>query len=169
MRTDSVAPFLAALLLSLTAPQAAAAAHSQQESAQRVPSDAELERSGAVIGRIDIDNENIFDLKNPKDDNWLFRLANRLHPVTRVSTISEQLLFHTGDRYSRHLLDESARILRANPYFYDASIRPVGYHDGNAKEVWGAGAARLGSLLRKRSGSTASPVRHPKNEGPGSA
>ncbi|MDE2052507.1 MAG: hypothetical protein KGJ72_15985, partial [Gammaproteobacteria bacterium] len=130
MRTDSLAPFLAALLLSLTAPQAGAAAHSQQESAQPVPSDAELERSGAVIGRIDIDNENIFDLKNPKDDNWLFRLANRLHPVTRVSTISEQILFHTGDRYSRHLLDESARILRANPYFYDASIQPVAYHDG---------------------------------------
>src|SRR6185312_6254389 len=129
MRTDSLAPFLAALLL-FTAPQAAAVTHSRHETAQRVPSDAELERSGAVVGRIEIDNKNTFDLEKPKDDNWLFRLADRLHPVTRVATIREQLLFQTGDRYSRHLLDESARILRANPYFYDASIQPIAYHDG---------------------------------------
>ncbi len=129
MRTDSLAPFLAALLL-LTAPQAAAAARSHAKTAHPIPSDAQLERLGAVVGRIEIDNENIFDLKNPKDDQWLFRIADRLHPVTRERTIREQLLFHTGERYSRHLLDESARILRANPYFYDASIRPVAYHDG---------------------------------------
>ncbi|HEX8755711.1 MAG TPA: hypothetical protein VF745_05205 [Steroidobacteraceae bacterium] len=130
MRTDSRAPFLAALLLLMTASPAAAAAYSHHPGAEPVPSDAQLERSGAVIGRIEIHNENIFDLSNPKDDNWLFRLADRLHPVTRERTISEQLLFHTGDRYSRHLLEESARILRGNPYFYDASIRPIAYHDG---------------------------------------
>jgi hypothetical protein len=141
MRTESLAPFLAALLL-LTAPQVAAAAHSHSKDAQPLPSDAELERSGAVIGHIEIRNENIFDLANPKDNNWFFRLANRLHPVTRVATIREQLLFQTGERYSRHLLDESARILRSNPYFYDASIRPVAYHDGKVdilvvtRDVW---------------------------------
>ncbi len=129
MRTDSLAPFLAALLL-LTAPYAAAAGHSRETATQTVPSDAQLERQGAVIGRIEINNENIFDLKNPKDDNWLFRLANRLHPLTRQHTIREQLLFRTGEKYSRHLLDESARILRANPYFYDASVEPIAYHDG---------------------------------------
>ena len=129
MRPDSFASFLAALLLFM-ASQAAAAAHSRDQAAPHIPSDAELERMGAIVGRIDIDNENIFDLSNPKDNNWLFRLANRLHPVTREGTISEQLLFHTGERYSRHLLDESARILRANPYFYDASIQPIAYHDG---------------------------------------
>jgi outer membrane translocation and assembly module TamA len=141
MRTDSLAPFLAALLL-LTAPRAAAAAHSRQQAAQPIPSDTELERAHAVIGRIEIHNENIFDLQNPKDDNWFFRLANRLHPVTRQQTIREQLLFHTGEPYSRHLLDESARILRANPYFYDASIRPIAYHHGKVdvlvvtRDVW---------------------------------
>ncbi|MGH8318446.1 MAG: hypothetical protein ACREUL_10755 [Steroidobacteraceae bacterium] len=141
MRTDSLAPLLAALLL-FTAPQAAAAAPSRQRAEQPIPSDAELERTGAVIGRIEIDNENIFDLNNPKDNNWFFRLADRLHPVTRVATIREQLLFHTGERFSRHLLAESARILRANPYFYDASIRPIAYHDGRVdilvltRDVW---------------------------------
>lgn len=142
MRTDSLAPFLAALLL-FAAPQVAAAAHSRQEvGPQPVPADAELERSGALVGHIEIDNENIFDLSNPEDNNWLFRLANRLHPVTRERTISDQLLFHTGERYSRHLLDESARILRSNPYFYDASIQPVAFHDGKVdirvvtRDVW---------------------------------
>src|SRR5487761_1313641 len=141
MRTDSLAPFLAALLL-LMAPQVVAAAHAHQKTAQPIPSDAELERARAVIGRIEVDNDNIFDLSDPKDNNWLFRLAGRLHPVTRVGAIREQLLFHTGQRYSRHLLDESARILRANPYFYDASIRPIAYHDGKVdirvltRDVW---------------------------------
>ena len=142
MRADSLAPFLAALLL-FTAPQVVAAAHSRsQASPQSIPSDAQLERMGAVIGHVQIDNENIFDLENPKDNNWLFRLADRLHPVTRQRTITDQLLFHPGDRYSRHLLDESARILRGNPYFYDASIVPVAYHDGKVdvlvmtRDVW---------------------------------
>ena len=144
MRTDSLAPFMAALLI-LSAPQIAAAAHSRQKSqkaTESIPSDKVLERSGAVIGRIYIHNENIFDLKNPKDDNWFFRLADRLHPVTRQETIREQLLFHPGEKYSRHLLDESARILRANPYFYDASVRPIAYHDGKVdilvvtRDVW---------------------------------
>jgi outer membrane translocation and assembly module TamA len=140
MRTDSLAPFLAALLL-LTVPQAAAAAHSRKVT-QAIPSDAELERAHAVIGDINVLNENIFDLANPKDDHRLFRLADRLHRVTRKRTITEQLLFHTGDPYSRHLLEESARILRANPYFYDASIQPVAYHDGKVdilvvtRDVW---------------------------------
>lgn len=107
-----------------------------------VPADAELERAGALIGRIEIDNGNIFDLRDRQDDNWLFRLTDRLHPVTRKSTIRQQLLFQGGDRYSGRLIDESARLLRRNPYFYDASVRPVRYHDGKVdvlvatRDVW---------------------------------
>jgi len=110
--------------------------------AQRLPSDAELERAHAVVGQVIVDNQNIFNLADPHDDNWLFRLADRLHPRTRAYIIREQLLFKPGDRYSRHALDESARILRALPYFYDASIRPVRYHDGKVdvlvttRDVW---------------------------------
>ncbi|MBV8909378.1 MAG: hypothetical protein JOZ89_01320 [Gammaproteobacteria bacterium] len=107
-----------------------------------VPSDAELEASGAVIGKIVFDNQNIFDLSNPQDDTWLFRLADRLHERTKVRTIRDQLLFRPGQRYSRRLLDESERILRANGYFYDAWIRTTGYRDGKVdlrvttKDVW---------------------------------
>src|SRR5690242_18331366 len=62
-----------------------------------VPTDEELEAAGAVIGKVVIDNQNIFDLDNPKDNTKLFRLADRLHPVTRASVIRRQLLFKPGE------------------------------------------------------------------------
>ncbi len=111
-------------------------------SAHALPSDAELKRLHAVFGRIEIQNTNVFNLKNPKDNKLLFRLADRLHRPTRRSLIRAQLLFHTGEPFSRHLMDESARILRADPYFYDATIQPVRYHDGrvdvrvHTRDVW---------------------------------
>jgi hypothetical protein len=107
-----------------------------------VPSDAELEADKAVIGTVMIDNQDIFNLQDPKDDTWLFRLANRLHIKTRASVIRAQLLFRPGERYSRRLLDETERILRADGYFYDAWIRVTAYHDGKVdvrvttKDVW---------------------------------
>lgn len=107
-----------------------------------LPSDADLERSAAVVGEIRIDNQDIFDTRDPHENKALFRLANRLHIETRPYVIRNQLLFRTGERYSRRLLDESARILRANRYFYDATVRPIAYHDGQVdievktRDVW---------------------------------
>ena len=149
----------AALLLVLMAPAAAYAADepaaAAKEAASRplplgvpppetpgIPTDQELEASGALIGEILIDNQNIFNLQDPKDNIPLFRLADRLHPRTRAGVIRNQLLFRSGDRYSRRLIDETERILRANEYFYDAWIRPVRYHDGKVdlrvttRDVW---------------------------------
>ena len=109
---------------------------------ERIPSDKDLETDGAVIGEIIIRNENIFDTADPKEDNWLFRLANKLHMKTRPWVIRGQLLFRTGDRYDRRLLDESERILRSNRYFYDAWILPIAFHDGRVdvevvtRDVW---------------------------------
>lgn len=107
-----------------------------------VPNDEKLVALGATIGQIRIVPENIFDLGDPREDNWLFRLANRLHIRTRPHVIAQQLLFHTGDRYDRRLLDESARILRSNKYLYDAWIQPVAFRDGKVdievrtRDVW---------------------------------
>jgi hypothetical protein len=107
-----------------------------------VPTDAQLEAAHALIGDILIDNQNIFDTTDPADDTKLFRLANHLHIRTRASVIRAQLLFKPGERFSRRLLDESERILRADGYFYDAWIRVVRYHDGKAdvrvttRDVW---------------------------------
>ena len=107
-----------------------------------VPSPEELEAAGAVIGEVLIDNQNIFNLEDPKDDNWLFRAADDLHPKTRADVIRHQLLFKPGDRYTRRLIDESERVLRADGYFYDAWIREVSYHDNQVdlrvttRDVW---------------------------------
>jgi hypothetical protein len=107
-----------------------------------LPSDATLEKEGAVIGEVLIDNQNIFNLDDPKDDNKIFRLADRLHIKTRAKVVRRQLLFKPGDRYSARLVAESERLLRSQTYFYDAWIRPVRYHDGlvdlkvTTKDVW---------------------------------
>ena len=124
--------------------------------ADQVPSDEELERSHAVIGKVIINNQNIFNLADPRENNWLFRLANRLHIRTRPSVIRSQLLFKPGDRYQRRLLDESERILRSVSYLYDAAIRPVSYHDGRVDvkvSTWDVWTLNL-SFNFSRSGGT---------------
>src|SRR5262245_22004736 len=95
-----------------------------------VPSFAELEAAGAVIGEIRIAAENIFDTNDPKEDHTLFRWANALHITTRPSVIRRALLFKPGDVVSVRVIDETERLLRANNYLYDVKFRPVAYHDG---------------------------------------
>ncbi len=89
-----------------------------------------LERSGAVIGKISIVNGSIFDLENPAEDKFLYRLANKLHITTRPPVIEQQLLFDTGEALSAQALQESERILRSNRYIRDAQIVPTGQVDG---------------------------------------
>ncbi|MBS0579564.1 MAG: hypothetical protein JSR36_09905 [Proteobacteria bacterium] len=107
-----------------------------------VPSEATLEAEHAVIGEVIIDNQDIFNTNDPKDDTALFRLADRLHVTTRPRVVRKQLLFKPGDPYSARLIRESERILRANSYFYDAWIRIVSYKDGKVnlrvttRDVW---------------------------------
>jgi len=106
------------------------------------PTPAELAVPGLVIGDITIDNQNIFDVRDPKEDRSLYRLANRLHIKTRPQVIRDQLLLRPGDPYSARLLEESERILRGARYLYDASVRAVAIHDGRVdvavttRDVW---------------------------------
>ncbi|HEY1312951.1 MAG TPA: BamA/TamA family outer membrane protein [Steroidobacteraceae bacterium] len=95
-----------------------------------LPSDAQLEAAGAVIGRIDIDTRNIFDESDARESNGLYQLANRLHIRSKRSSIKAQLLFASGDRYSARKLAETERTLRLLTYIYDARIVPVSYVDG---------------------------------------
>jgi len=107
-----------------------------------LPSDSELEAAGAVIGKVDIDIRNIFDERDPREVNGLFRLANRLHIRSKRSTIKAQLLFASGDRYLARKLAETERALRLLSYVYDARVVPVRYADGKVdvkvitKDVW---------------------------------
>ena len=89
-----------------------------------------LEQDAAIIGEITLEKRNVFDLSNPDENNWLYRLANRLHIVTQDKVITKQLLFRSGDTYSTRVIDESARVLRRNRYLFDAEIKPTRYEDG---------------------------------------
>jgi len=107
-----------------------------------LPSDAELEKSGARIGYIHLNARQLFDVEHDDQDSSLSRVANRLHITTREGTIEDQLLFKSGDVYRGTLLQESARILRDTRYLRDAQVRPVAYHDGvvdvevTTQDVW---------------------------------
>ncbi len=110
--------------------------------ADEPPDSNTLDQDAAVIGEITLERLTIFDLSNPDENNWLYRLANRLHIVTQDKVIRKQLLFRTGDAYSSRLIDESARILRQNRYLFDAEIRPTRYENGTVdltvvtRDVW---------------------------------
>jgi outer membrane protein assembly factor BamA len=95
-----------------------------------IPSFRELEAAGAVIGNIRINNQNIFDLDDPRENNALFRLANMLHIRTRPGVIRRSLLFNEGEPLSVRLIEESERLLRGNGFIYDVRIQPIAYHDG---------------------------------------
>jgi hypothetical protein len=98
--------------------------------------------AGKRIGAIHIVTENIFDPKRPGERRGLFRLVNRLHRTTRPEVIQHQLLFQSGDSFSPETVRESERMLRANRYLYEATIRPIA-EDGQkvdlevlTRDVW---------------------------------
>lgn len=97
---------------------------------------------GTVIREIHFQRDNVFDLDNPEENNWLYRLANRFHILTRETTLDRQLLFEEGEQFDGRLAAESERILRGNKYLYDASISPIINDDGSVdvtvqtRDVW---------------------------------
>jgi len=143
----------AALLLGLMAPFAIWAQDVKPPAAP-LPGWAELEAAGARIREIRISSGDIFDLTNPKEGKWFFRVANRLHIQTRPSVIERQLLFKPGDLVSVRVLEETERLLRSNRYLYDVHFRVIALHDGDVdievmtRDTWtldlGASASRSG-------------------------
>src|SRR2546428_13410175 len=145
-------------------PKAPPSAESVASSTGKIPSFAELEAAGAVIGEVRIDNRNIFDLEDPKENGVLYRAANFLHIQTRASVIRRQLLFKPGERVSVRLIEETERLMRSSRILYDISIAPVAYHDGvvdievRTRDTWTlepgvsasrqAGTNRRGATLR---------------------
>ncbi len=110
-----------------------------------------------VIEEIVITTHPIFDENNPDENNWLFRLVNRLHINTQKRTIKKELTFKEGDLIDQHLIDESARRLRSKRFIGDASVKMVNKKGGpdydqqvqvDVKEVW----TLLPKLTYSRSG-----------------
>src|SRR5258707_3069476 len=63
-----------------------------------MPSDAELEAAGAIIGSVEIVTRNIFDESDPRQRNRLVQLSNPLHVRTKHATIPAQLLVASRDQ-----------------------------------------------------------------------
>lgn len=98
-----------------------------------MPSDEDLAARGARIGRIEVVVDDVFE--NSLSLAAPYRLVNSLHISTRQATVNSHLLFRQGERFNRRLLDETARILRDQRYFYDASVEPLRYNDDNTVDV----------------------------------
>lgn len=77
-----------------------------------------------VIGKIVIDNKNVFDTSDESENTWLHNAANSIHIKTRKEVVERQLLFEQGDFYDPLLIEESERLLRGNPYINFAQIVP---------------------------------------------
>lgn len=103
---------------------------SAADRAEPLPSFAALEAAGAVIGEVRIDPQDVFDEADPRENYGLYLLANMLHIRTRESVIRRQLLFRSGERVSQRVIEETERLLRANSYLYDVTIRPVAFRNG---------------------------------------
>lgn len=114
----------------------------QSEIVPSVPDDAELAARGARIGRIDVYIDDVFEITSRLTAPY--RVANGLHISTRHSTVRAQILFDTGDVFDSRVLEESARILRSQRYFGDATVTPVRYDEASntvdvavrVRDVW---------------------------------
>ncbi|MEO8104522.1 MAG: hypothetical protein ABI790_18560 [Betaproteobacteria bacterium] len=95
-----------------------------------LPTFAALEAAGAIVGKISITPNNIFDLTDEAENNFLYRWVNRLHVPTRPAVIEKVLLFKSGQRVSRQRIEETERLLRASSIRYEVEIKPVAYRDG---------------------------------------
>ncbi len=101
-----------------------------------------LPKIDAVIGKVHITRLPIFNETDPKENNWLFRAANRFHVLTKESNITQQLLFKSGEHFQPGTVEESARLLRELDHLYDAAIRVVNQCDDKVdlevitRDVW---------------------------------
>lgn len=158
----------ACLLAPAVAQEPAPARESPKEAtappAGKLPTFAELEAAGAVIGEIRVVTRNIFDLENERESGVFYRAANAIHIQTRPYVIRRKLLFKTGERVSVHAIDETERLLRSYRIFYEVSILPASVHDGvvdievKTHDTWslqpGFSASRSGGSNRTNFGLT---------------
>ena len=136
-------PYLIAVLLLMVVSLQAALASEGEEAVEEDPDFVGSERptvpaedipEDAVIGELIFERQNVFDLTNPKENNWFYALANRWHWVTRESLLRRQILVSEGQEFTQRLVDESGRILRRNSFLFDAIVRPVAV-EGNRVDV----------------------------------
>ncbi|PUA27018.1 MAG: hypothetical protein B0W54_19490 [Cellvibrio sp. 79] len=113
---------------------------------ETIPSNTEKTSEIPTIEEIKINVHPVFDESNPKENNIVFRLINRLHINTKKQVIEKDLTFKKGDVLDKKLMEESERRLRERRYFAKAKITVVDPKDDSAtpnnqvqvdvREVW---------------------------------
>ncbi|HEY8940251.1 MAG TPA: POTRA domain-containing protein [Cellvibrio sp.] len=86
------------------------------------PAPDQMPHKPPAIEEITIVVHPVFDESNPKENNFLFRLVNKLHIDTKKHVIEKDLTFKKGEVLDKHLLEESERRLRERRYFADAKV-----------------------------------------------
>lgn len=72
------------------------------------------------IRNIEIVRQNVFDNQLDEHNHFIYKLANKLHVVTRENVIRRELLFNEGEIFNREKLDQSLRNIRALPFIGEA-------------------------------------------------
>lgn len=78
--------------------------------------------AGARVGEIRIVRHDVFDTRIEGENKRAYRFANRLHRRTHEPVIERLLLFAPGEAYDPALLEETARLLRAQGYLREAEV-----------------------------------------------
>ena len=101
-----------------------------------------LQAGHYVIGQVQIQIDNVFDLDDPDEQTWYGYTADTLHIATRPDVIQSLLLFKPGDTIDSRLIYETERRLRAQSFLRYARIVPLACHDGkvdvaaHVKDAW---------------------------------
>lgn len=81
--------------------------------------------TAASIGQITIRRLDIFDPNVPGENLRLFKIANKIHIVTRDEVVRREILFKPGEPWDARKSLESERNLRAIGFFRRVEIKPV--------------------------------------------
>lgn len=87
----------------------------------------------AVIGRILIQRQDVFDQARAPYSSFPYPLLNSLHFTTRTQIIQRELLFKSGQPLDSHLVEESARNLRKFPFLGQVTITSA--RRGNSRDT----------------------------------
>lgn len=77
-----------------------------------------------MIGRIIIDQKNVFDTGKAPYDRFPYTWANAIHIISKESTVRSAILFREGDPFNPALIEESERLLRQRVIFRYVTVTP---------------------------------------------
>jgi hypothetical protein len=89
-----------------------------------------LPSGNLLIGEVRVTRLPVFDEGNDEENNMLYRLANRVHILTKEPVVLQQLLLEPAEIFDARVAQETQRLLRAQGSFFDADIRPFRVCDG---------------------------------------